>query len=525
MRSSHKFFLKSNVLQNMLTVGGFTFANRLAGLVNDMMMAVLLGRGVLTDAFLAAFKIPSLFRKIFDQGAFNGAFIPRFSQVLLEKGVQEAENTASRVFTVLLVGLSLSLCFLEGFKGELINLLFPGFKKDPALFQLTVKLSSWCFPYIACATLSAFLGSILNTMGRFAAAAATQLFLNFCVIGSMILGTLSYPTFVHTMGRAVVVAGILQVLWLWGFVRYHGFKIRLSFPPLTDEVKDIFKRMLPTMVSSGLWQINLSVNYTLCSFFLLGPVSTLFFADRLNQLPLRIIGSMLGVALLPAMTQLIQNRHHEKTLQQFNESLRFVISVVFPLSGFMVFMAAPLVSLFYEGGVFSSQDVQETARTFGAFALGLPGYLVSKIFITVFYAHGETKTPLKSSLIAILVNILASSLLIDFYGYAGLAVGASFSALLNSAYLFYVLHRDFSMRIYDSTWRYGGVYSFLTILLSPFWAGFYGFLESFGGNHFYSKKGKVIIVIFTFLLGWILLRILLEKPFVQNKLKTNLNNY
>jgi putative peptidoglycan lipid II flippase len=507
----------------MLTVGSFTFANRLAGLLNDVMMAAILGCGILTDAFLAAFKIPSLFRKIFDQGAFNGAFIPRFSQVLKKEGHEGAEKTASRVFTILLLFLGVLVGGLEWGREGVLKCLFPGFKKDPFLFSLTVDLLGWCLPYIACATLSAFLGSILNTMGKFAAAAATQLFLNICVISAMVLGALHYPTVVHTMGVSVVIAGIFQVLWLWVFVRRQGFRVTITRDIFTEEVKDIFQRMLPTMISSGLWQINLSINYTLCSLFLLGPISMIFFADRLNQLPLRIIGSMLSIALLPAMTHLIQSNQQKQAIHQFNESLRFVIGLVLPLSGIMVVMSEPIVSLFYEGGRFSPADVVETAHTFAAFAIGLPGYLVSKIFITIFYSYGNTRIPLKSGSIAILINVLASYVLMQFYGYAGLAAGASFSALMNSLYLFRVLVRDYGMKVYATTGRYAVGYLLLTLALGAAIWGVYQLVGPLPGDSLYSKKGLIVGFLGILTAVCTVLRYFVEHPSFQRKLKTFLS--
>ncbi|MEL7544058.1 MAG: murein biosynthesis integral membrane protein MurJ, partial [Pseudomonadota bacterium] len=308
------------------TVGGFTMLSRMLGFVRDILVAGLLGTGPVADAFVAAFRFPNLFRRIFGEGAFNAAFIPLFAKKLEGEGSEAARTFAEEALAVLLFTLLVLTALAELAMPWLLVVLAPGFLEDPSKFDLTVALTRIAFPYLLCMSLVALLSGVLNALNRFAAAAAAPVLLNIVLIAAMVLawslGFQNQPNAGYLLALGVAIAGALQLALLAIAAQRAGMGLTLRRPRITSDVKRFFKLGVPGVIAGGVTQINIVVG-TMIASLQAGAVAYLYYADRLYQLPLGIIGIAIGVVLLPDISRLLRAGEYDAVSDSQNRSLEF----------------------------------------------------------------------------------------------------------------------------------------------------------------------------------------------------------
>ena len=421
-----------HLYRSIATVGGFTFLSRITGFVRDALIAGILGVSGLTDAFFIAFKLPNFFRRFFAEGAFNAAFVPLFTGVLVSSGPTAARLYGEKIFALLLFCLTGFVFLMESFMPQIIFLFAPGFEATPDRFDLAVSLSRITFPYIFFISLASLFGGILNSMGKFAAPAGTPVILNLTMIAALLMVLCEWIAPGKGLAWAVFVAGILQLGWLWISCHFQGMSLKPSLPRLSPEIKTLVRLSIPGAISAGVIQVNLFMDMIFASVLPTGSVSYLFYADRLNQLPLGVIGIAVSTALLPELSKHIKAGEHTRAHHTQNRALEFALAITLPAAGGLMILGGSLVALLFERGAFSNIDAAATGYTLSAFAAGLPAYVLVKIFSTTFFAYQDTKTPMKVAIAAVALNFILNFLLIGPFSYVGLALSTAISAWFNA---------------------------------------------------------------------------------------------
>lgn len=442
-----------SLLRAVATVGSYTMASRIMGFVRDALMAAVLGVSGSTDAFFVAFKLPNFFRRFFAEGAFNAAFVPLFSGWLVKRGHEWTKTSAEYIFSVLLVSLITLVCVFEFSMPWVIKLLAPGFSDTPDRYQLTVNLARITFPYILFISLSAFFAGILNSFNKFAAAAGAPIVLNIFMITSLIISYYAPGEDAYLLAWGVFFAGIGQLILLWRSSKKTGMDIGLRKPELNYQVKRLLKLGIPGGIGAGVVQINLLINLMFASVLPTGAVSYLFYADRLNQLPLGVIGIAVTTALLPQLSKCIKAGHMKTAYHLQNRALEFALALTLPSTVALMVMAYPFVQVLFERGEFTSADTAATAMTLAAYVLGLPAYVLVKIFAVPFFARKDTTSPVIAASICVGVSLVLNFILIHPFSYIGLALSTSLAAWVNVGLLMYQLHKRKWLQLSDSVKR------------------------------------------------------------------------
>ena len=425
----------------MATVGGLTGLSRIAGFIRDILTAAILGAGPIADAFIIALKLPNLFRRITAEGAFSVSFVPIYTEVIETKGREEADAFASNAFMVMLSLLSLFVIFALLVTPWLIYMIAPGFTDDPLRYYTAVELTRITFPYLVMISLTALLGGVLNALNRFAPFAFAPVLFNVALISALLLSDM-FETAGHAMAWGVLVAGVLQLAWLLISAYRAGFRVRFRRPRLDARVKRVFKLMGPGVIGAGVVQLNLFADMIIGSFMGTGAIAYLYYADRLNQLPLGMIGIAVGTALLPMLSKAVAGKRSGEAADLFNRALEYCFMLGLPASAALAVFAAPIIGTLFERGAFDALATHETSAVLMAYTLGLSAHIAIKVFSTVHWAHGDTKTPVKIAIISTLFNIGLSLILIWFMGVVGIALATSIAGWLQ-----FVLHwRALKMR-------------------------------------------------------------------------------
>lgn len=419
-----------SLVKSTLTVGLFTLASRISGFLRDVMMANMIGASWMSDAFFVAFKLPNFFRRLFAEGAFNAAFVPSFSSILTADGRKQALHFAGEVMSVLLVVLLLLNAVFILFMPQITPVFAPGFATTPEKFDLTVALSQITFPYILFISLVSLLGGVLNSMGKFAAPAASPILLNLCMIGGMLWLVQSTPTPAHALAWSVFVAGIVQFAWLMMICLRHGCMPGLYMPRITPQVRAMLLLMAPAALGSGVQQLNLLIDVIIASH-IPDAVSYLYYADRITELPIGMIGVAVGTVLLPMLSRHIKAGEHEKARHEMNRALELVLLFGIPATAALLVIAEPIIRVLYMHGKFTTHDMGATTAALMAFTAGLPAFLAVKVFAPGFFANHDTKTPFKIALICVVVNLCFNLLLIHPFKHVGMAMATTIAGWLN----------------------------------------------------------------------------------------------
>lgn len=438
--------MSSSFARAIATVGGYTMISRVLGFVRDMLQAAVLGAGPESDAFLVAFKLPNFFRRLFGEGAFNAAFVPVFAGILATDGQRRAVIFAEQAMAVLLAALILFLGLAEVGMRYLTMAMAPGFIGDPERFELTVYLSRITFPYLLLVSLASLQSGVLNSLDRYAAAAATPILLNLCMIAAMlglvpILGARGLDGVAEALAWGVVASGVAQFLWLAYACRAAGAPLRLPLPRLTPDVKKLLKLLLPGVLGAGIIHVNVMIDMMIASLLPAGAVTHLYYADRIAQLPLGVVGAAIATALLPLLSRQIRQGEAEAAHGSQNRALEYGLMFTLPATAALIALADPIMLVLFARGAFSLADAAETARVLQAFALGLPAYVLVKGLTPGFFAREDTRTPVRFAAICLVGNLVFNLGLMPWLGAAGVALATSLSSWLNVGLLATTLHR------------------------------------------------------------------------------------
>ncbi|QKG70575.1 murein biosynthesis integral membrane protein MurJ [Erythrobacter mangrovi] len=444
-----------SLLKNVGTIGGLTMVSRLFGFIRDMMLARVLGAGGVADAWQLAFQLPNIFRRLFAEGAFASAFVPLFNRRMAgTEEITEARKFAEEVLAflipVLIVFGGLALIAMPWIAGLFAN---EGIEADPELRDLAVLMARVAFPYLAFMSLATLFAAILNSLGRFAAAAAAPILLNLCMITALVIGiSLGEGMEARRMtgfylSIAVTVSGLLQLLWLWWFARRAGFRMSLKRPRITYGVKELGILILPAVFGAGVYQISRFIDLFFLSTLPDGAYSFLAYADRLNQLPLGIIGIALGTAILPALSRHIANEDTDSAQRLQSNAIELAMLLTVPAAIALFVTGSAFTSAFYTGGAFTIEDAMATGAVVSALVVGLPAYVLVKVLVPNFFARKDTRTPVFTAATSLLLNIALNFLLVPRFGVVGLALAGSAAAWTNAGLLYVILARKGHFRM------------------------------------------------------------------------------
>lgn len=410
-----------SLLKSFSTVGSWTILSRVFGFIRDIFIATFLGSGPIAQAFLIALALPNMFRAFFAEGALNLSFIPIFSKKLSnrELAIMFAKNT---LYYLLLILISLNV-LAQLLMPWVIYAMASGFYLDQR-FELAVIYTRITFPYLLFISITALLSGIMNSIGKFAVAAAAPIILNLIFIICLTLASYRGWDIGLSLAWAVPIAGFFQMSFLWMAARRSGFTIFPKFSKLNPDLKRLFKIAIPAILSGGLIQINLLVGRQVASYFD-GGIAWLSYADRLYQLPLGVVGISIGIVLLPNLAKQLSKKDSIGSRHTFNRSVEFALTLTLPAAIGLIIIAEPIISALYERGAFSSRDTINTAAALIIYGFGLPAFVGQKILQPVFYARENTRTPFNLALIAMFINLSLAIGLTPFFGYLAPAIGTT----------------------------------------------------------------------------------------------------
>lgn len=433
-----------------VTVGGLTLVSRVLGFLRDILFAWAFGSGMVADAFNVAFRFPNLFRRLFGEGAFNSAFVPLFAKELEGNGREAARRFAEDSMAGLafvLVALS-AVCMIT--MPWLMYLLAPGFSAVPEKYDLAVLLTRITFPYLLCMSLVALFSGVLNSFGKFVESSAVSIVLNLTLSAALLIGFyLGYrndPAGGVIQAIGVLIAGILQLLLLWHGLRRNNFTLALRRPRMTEGVRRLLTLGLPGVVAGGVTQLNIMIG-TMIASMQPGAVSQLYYADRLYELPLAIVGIAIGVVLLPDISRHLRAGNTASVMDAQNRSLDFAMLLTVPAATALAVIPVPIVNVLFERGAFTALDTVQTASALGIFALGLPAFVMIKVFSPAYFAREDTRTPMRYAAISLTANTIGSIALFFLFRHLGLlpqlgiAVATSLGGWLNAGLLWRTLAR------------------------------------------------------------------------------------
>lgn len=427
-----------SLFRSAFIVGGGTLLSRIVGYIRDICIAYVLGVGWLADAFFVASRIPNCFRSLFAEGAFNSAFVPMFSGKLATEGKEESVIFASHIFSFMLTFLSILSVVIMIFMPEVIHVIAWGFKGDAEQVATTIELARITFPYLTLISLVALQSGILNSFNRFGPPAVTSVLLNICMIASLFMLSDITGSAAHALAWGMAISGVVQFIWLYYSNLRIDVVLKPSIPKMDADVKLMLKRMVPGIIGSSATQLNIVIN-TMLATLIPGGVSYLYYADRLVQFPMAIIGTAMGTALLPLLSKQFKTGDTGAAIKSQNRGLTFAMLFTLPAALALAVMAAPLIDIMFQRGAFSNDDVYSTANALIAYAIGLPAFVLIKIFAPGFFANGDTKTPVKIAMLSIVFNIIVSISLIQYFQHVAMALGTSFASILNASLLCVIL--------------------------------------------------------------------------------------
>jgi len=439
-----------NLIKSIMTVGGYTLLYRVTSQLRDILQAKLLGASFLSDVFALVFHLANIMRKVFAEGAFNAAFLPKFVEILKNRGRDSAVLFSSQIFTILFAGVAIFTAFSIYYLPEFMHVYasrFVGTEK----FVHVVALGRICFFYISASFIFALFSGILNGINKFAIPTASQLILNIFLILALVIGAyFDDESIVYGMCYATSLAGLAQVIVLWINAKYHKITISFKFKVFNKDTKDVFKKIIPGAIGCGVWPINTLLDMVIAATIGTGATSYLYYTDHISQFILSVLGIALTIGVLPYVATSVKSGDFKMANSQLNTSTLFGMVFALPLSA--VFMAIPetITSVMYECGRFTALDVKAAAPALAAFSFGIPAYILTKIFSTAFFAQGFTKIPSLIGIGSIFVNLVCIYLLIPHYAHTGIAIATTIAAWFNAFGLYVFMVRDGKFSILKS---------------------------------------------------------------------------
>ena len=418
------------MLKRIFTVGGYTLLSRLTGFARDIMLAAILGAGPVADAFLVAFRLPNHFRAIFAEGAFNAAWVPAYAHVRGEKGETAASLFADRIFTLLLGSQLVLLIVAWLFMPQAMRIFAPGFTDDAEQRHLAIELTRITFPYLLLITLVTLYGGMLNVMQRFASAAAASILLNVSMMMTLALAAW-FPGAGHAAAWGVLISGFLQYFLLAGDLARHGGLPRFAPLKLDEDIRSFFAALGPATLGSMGTQIAMFADTIIATFLPAGALSALYYADRLNQLPIGVIGIAIGTVLLPEMSRRLTANDHEGAMAAQRRAFDFTLLFSVPFVAAFLTVPDEITRAMFARGAFSKADAAAAGATLAAYAIGLVPFVLIRSAVATFYARKDTATPMQASLTGIAVNVALKFVLMGTLAQVGLALATAVGAWTN----------------------------------------------------------------------------------------------
>ena len=429
-----------NLIKSTGTFSFFTIISRILGYLRDILIAISLGAGPLADAFFVAFRIPNTFRRLFSEGTFNAAFVPSYASEVAN-GKEQSEKFATNVFSLLILSLFFLVLIIEIFMPYFVFLIAPGFSGNEEKMSIAINLTRITFPFLFFISLSSFFSAILNSHNRFAAAAAAPVILNFFLISVLFYGSLLGDKLVYYLSYAVTLAGIAQLIYLFFYVKkFYSPKFTLNFS-IDEKIKNFFRKLLPSIFSSGVTQINILVG-TIIASFQASAVSYLYYADRIYQINLAIAGIAIGTVILPQLSKHVNSNENEKISLIQNKALELSLFLSIPSTIALLLASEEIMSALFGYGSFDEISVKNSSKALFYFAFGLPAFSLIKVFSSFYFARHNTKLPFYISLFCVLLNILISVIFFKKVGFIIIPIATTISSWVNSILLFIFLKKD-----------------------------------------------------------------------------------
>ncbi len=428
-----------NLIKSTGTFGFYTIISRLLGYLRDILIAIFLGTSLIADAFFVAFRIPNTFRRLFAEGTFNAAFIPIYTKELI-KGKLKSIKFAGEIFNILLLSLLFLVLISEIFMPFFVSLIAPGFVDDTNKIKIATDLTRITFPFLMFVSLSSFFSAILNSHNKFAAASAAPIILNLILIGILFLGKFLGDQLAFYLSFGVSIGGLFQLFFLYKFTKkYYPIKFNFNFKT-SNNVKIFFRKLLPSIFSSGVTQINIFVG-TIIASFQASAVSYLYYADRIYQINLAIAGIAIGVVVLPVLSKYVHQNNKNKVLLIQNKALELSMFLSLPAMVGLIIGSDEIISALFGYGSFNEESVLNSAKALYFFSLGLPAFSFIKVFSSFFFANQDTKTPFYISLVSVIINILISVYYFSEVGFIIIPIATTISSWFNSFLLFIYLKK------------------------------------------------------------------------------------
>ena len=427
-----------NLLSSAYIYSFFTLISRVLGYVRDILIAIFLGTSIFADAFFVAFRLPNTFRRLFAEGTFNAAFIPSYTTAKIEDK-KKGKRFADDVLSILLLILLFIVTLVEIFTPYLIHIIAPGFTEDKTKFDLAVELTRITFPFLLFVSLSSFFAGVLNSNNKFAAAAAAPIILNVVLIVSLISSFFLNLNYVKQLSYGVSLAGLLQFIFLIYITKkFYKPNLIMNFK-ISSKVKFFFKKLLPSILSSGVTQINILVG-TIIASFQAGAVSYLYYADRVYQINLAIAGIAVGTVSLPVLSKAFKTRNLNKISDIQNKSFELSLLFSIPASFGLILASEEIVNALFGYGSFTKNDVEMTAAALKFFGYGVPAFALIKILSNFFFARNNTKTPFYISTLIVILNIFISVSLFNRIGFIIIPIATSISTWVGVLIYLYSLN-------------------------------------------------------------------------------------
>jgi len=439
------------VIKSVFTISFFIAISRVLGFIRDIVIATYLGAGYLSDIFFAAFKLPNFFRRIFAEGAFNAAFVPIFSKKITDK--KSAIEFAQNIFSILFYVLLILILFLQIVMPWFVQIIFPGFASSEQKISLLTSLSRITIFYLLFITITSLFCAILNSFNKFSAAAAVSVILNATLIFSIFFLSPLLPNFAYALSWGVFIAGILQISWISIFLFKKGIFIYPKLPKFNAETKNFFKKFFSGVIGANVMQINLLIDSIIASFYA-GAISYIYYADRINQLPLAMIGIAINIALLPKLSKAIKNNKKQaKLLQNFAIEAAMILTI--PAASALLVLAPMIMEALFMRGEFGIKQAQITGQCLQLYSLALPAYITTKVLEPSFFANEDTKTPMKIAIICVIFNIIFNLILMQFFAFKGIIMASILASYLNVILMikllkksnFYLIKKEITYKI------------------------------------------------------------------------------
>ncbi|MFM6972580.1 MAG: murein biosynthesis integral membrane protein MurJ [Alphaproteobacteria bacterium] len=486
------------MFKSFFTISFYISISRILGFIRDILIARFIGVSILSDAFFGAFRLPNFFRRIFAEGAFNSAFVPIFIEKLTDhkddKTHQQVKFFVANIFSILLFILLIFVLIMQIFMPFFMKLLFPGFFSDPEKSRLLISFSHITIFYLIFISLVSLMSGILNSLNKFAIPASSPIILNLTLILMIIAFGAKFPNYGYALSWGVLIAGLLQFLFLCYGVYRQGFLVYPKIPKFNGDIKKFFKKLLPGIIGANVMQINLLVDSIFASA-IFGAISYLYYADRINQLPLAMIGIAIGIALLPNLTRKLKNQEFEQANNLQNIAIEAGLILVLPATLALTILSYPIIDVLFKRGAFGENEAVLVAKALMFYSFGLPSFVLVKVMEPAFFARGNTKTPMKIAILCLINNILFNYIFFILeFGFVGIILASIISSYLNLLMLvrtsikrqYFYFQKDFTKKL-------------LIIVLPTILMAFTIYISNylFLINHF----NKIFALIFTIFIG------------------------